>query len=56
MAEKERELEEEESELSEEKQGKGFPVKIIIMTVIFLAFLGGGLFVWKGGLLAKFLG
>ena len=54
--EEEKELEEEEGEQEEEKQGKAFPVKIVIMTIVFLFLFGGGFFIWRGGLLAKFLG
>jgi len=45
----------EEKEEKEELQKKKFPVKIIIFSTLFLFLFGGGFFVWKGGLLAKFL-
>ena len=36
-----------------EAQKKSFPVKMLVISVLFLFLFGGGLIVWKGGLLAK---
>ena len=61
MAEDEQnELEEDEEEeevvVEQEVQEKKIPVKIILITIIFTFLLGGGFFIWKGGLLANFIG
>jgi flagellar FliL protein len=50
--------EEEVNDVEEEKaeaQKKSFPVKMLVISVLFLFLFGGGLIVWKGGLLAKLL-
>ncbi len=49
------ENEENKSEEKEEPQKKKLPVKIIILSTLFLFLFGGGFFAWKGGLLAKIL-
>lgn len=38
----------------EEAKKKGFPMKIILLCVVFLFVAGGGFFVWKSGFLGKF--
>ena len=35
---------------------KGLPINIIIVCILVLCLIGGGLFVWKGGILNKFSG
>lgn len=49
------ENEENKSEEKEEPQKKKLPVKIIVLSTLFLFLFGGGLFAWKGGFLAKLL-
>jgi len=51
MAENENEV----KEKKEEAQKKSFPMKIIVISILFLFLFGGGLFLWKGGILAKLL-
>lgn len=49
--------EQEEQEGKQESQSKkGLPINIIIICILALCLAGGGLFVWKGGLLSKFTG
>jgi len=50
---------EQEGQEVQEEQGapkKGFPLKIIIICILGLCLIGGGLFVWKGGVLSKLSG
>jgi len=51
MADEEKELD--KGEDSQEPLKKGFPVKILIITLLALLVVGGGLAVWKMGVLAK---
>ena len=53
--------EEEKDELEQEDQGaqeegapkrKKIPINLIIITILFLCFIGGGIYVWKSGLIA----
>lgn len=61
MAEKAKKTDEEQVE-QEGKEGqeaapkKGLPINIIVTAVLALCIIGGGLYVWKGGLLSKFTG
>ena len=61
MAEKAKKPTEEQTEV-EGKEGqeaaspKGFPLNIIVIGILALCLAGGGLYVWKGGLLSKFSG
>lgn len=51
MAEEEKELNKEEG--GQESAKKGFPVKILIISLMVLLIVGGGLAAWKMGVLAK---
>ena len=53
MAEEEEINPEEEKEEKNVATKKGFPLKIIILSTLFLFFLGGGFFAWKAGVFAK---
>jgi flagellar FliL protein len=44
-----------QEEVKKELPKKKFPLKILILVVVFLFLFGGGVFVWKGNLLAGFL-
>lgn len=59
MAEKTKKNEEEQEEQEgqdEAKTKKGLPVNVIIIVILALCLVGGGLFVWKAGILSKFTG
>lgn len=59
MAEKTKKNEEEQEEQEgqdEAKTKKGLPVNIIIIVILALCLVGGGLFVWKSGIISKFTG
>ena len=51
MEEEEKKVEEHEEQ--EIVQKKSFPINIIIFCILGLCLIGGGLFVWKGGLLSR---
>jgi len=54
---KKKEVEQEEQEGQDEAQPKkGLPVNLIIICILALCLAGGGLFVWKAGILSKFSG
>jgi flagellar protein FliL len=55
MAEKEKKSEEqaEGQDGKDVQPKKGLPIKLIIICVVALCIAGGGLYVWKGGLLSK---
>jgi len=48
----EEEKKEQEEQKEEQPQRKKFPVKLIIIGILALSFIGGGFFVWKNGLLS----
>jgi flagellar protein FliL len=52
----EEQVEQEGKEAPESEPKKGFPLNIIIIGILAVCLIGGGLYVWKGGLLAKFTG
>ncbi|MBN2126545.1 MAG: flagellar basal body-associated FliL family protein [Deltaproteobacteria bacterium] len=55
MAEKKQEKPEKEEEQQQQEEKKGrFPVKLTILFALFLLVVGGGFFLWKGLLEAKF--
>jgi flagellar protein FliL len=58
MAEKEKKTEEEKEGQEDEKSQpkKGLPINIIIIGILAVCLVGGGLFVWKSGLISKFTG
>lgn len=49
-------VEKEGQEASESEPKKGFPLNIIIIGILAVCLIGGGLYVWKAGLLSKFTG
>ena len=49
-------LDEEKQEQEESEKKKKFPFKLIILFTVGLLVIGGGVFLWKGGLLDKFIG
>ena len=55
MAEEEKdELEQEEKETQEDApKRKKVPINLIIISILFLCLLGGGVYVWKSGLLSR---
>ena len=46
------EQEKQEDQETIQPQGKSLPIKLIIFCILGLSLLGGGFFVWKGGLLS----
>jgi flagellar protein FliL len=62
MAEKAKKKEEDlkekngQDEEQESEPKKGLPINIIIIGILALCLVGGGLFVWKAGLISKFTG
>ncbi len=53
----ERQEEKDEQEVEQEAAPKkGLPINIIIIGILAVCLVGGGLFVWKSGLLSKFTG
>lgn len=61
MAEKTKKKEDEEEgqepkEGQEEKPKKGLPINLIIIGILVLCLAGGGVFVWKAGIISKFSG
>jgi len=53
---KENGLDEEKQDQEESGKKKKFPLKLIILFTVGLFLIGGGVFVWKGGLLNKLIG
>lgn len=51
-----KEEKEEQEGQDEAKTKKGLPINLIIIGILAVSLIGGGLFVWKAGLLSKFLG
>ena len=62
MAEKPKKIEEQKQDQEvqereqEPKTKKGLPINIIISVILAFCLIGGGLFVWKAGLISKFSG
>jgi flagellar FliL protein len=55
--EEEKKEEEQEGQKEQEKPGKKpFPTNIVIICILALCLVGGGLFVWKGGILSRLKG
>jgi flagellar protein FliL len=52
----EEQVEQEGKEGQESAPKKGLPINIIVTCVLALCIIGGGLYVWKGGVLSKFTG
>jgi len=56
MAEKTSRNEDEQEGQVEAQPKKGLPVNIIVICILALCLVGGGIFVWKAGIISKFTG
>jgi flagellar protein FliL len=52
----EEQVEQEGKEAPETEPKKGFPLNIVIIGILAVCLIGGGLYVWKSGILSKFSG